>query len=272
MDEVRAQVADARERGEPLGLATVLVGDDPGSRKYVDMKQRESTELGIESHDVRLAGDISQERLEDELRRLGDRTDVDAVLVQYPLPRGLDYMRALLTIDPVKDVDGLHPVNLGLLAAGEPRIVPGTPRGILDLLQWHGVDLAAKRVVVVGRGLTVGRPLSVLLSSKRDDANATVTVVHTGSRPDDLRAAVEQAEVVIGAAGSPGLIQPEWLVDEPVIVAAGVSFPEGKAVSDFAPGCRERASAWTPTTGGVGPMTRAWLFVNVTNCRRLRQA
>jgi methylenetetrahydrofolate dehydrogenase (NADP+) / methenyltetrahydrofolate cyclohydrolase len=116
----------------------------------------------------------------------------------------------------------------------------------------------------------VGRPISVLLSSKRPDTNSTVTVVHTGSREDDLRAAVEQADVVIGAAGSPGLVQPEWLVDEPVTVAAGVSFPEGKAVSDFAPGCRDRAGAWTPTTGGVGPMTRAWLFKNVVRCRELR--
>jgi methylenetetrahydrofolate dehydrogenase (NADP+)/methenyltetrahydrofolate cyclohydrolase len=269
LDQVRAAAADHRREGRPVSLATVLVGDDPGSEMYVSMKQREARELGIDSHDIRLPGDLDQDGLVDELGGLSDRDDIDAILVQYPLPKQLDYMGALLAIDPVKDVDGLHPVSLGLLTAGVPRVVPCTPHGIVDLLVWHGISLPGANVTIVGRGLTVGRPLSILLSAKAGDANASVTLMHTGSSPDDLRGAVERADIVVGAAGSPGLIQPDWLTHRPVLVAAGVAFPEGKAVSDFAPGCRERARAWTPTVGGVGPMTRAWLYLNALQCRAM---
>jgi methylenetetrahydrofolate dehydrogenase (NADP+)/methenyltetrahydrofolate cyclohydrolase len=270
--EVRAEAERTRAAGAPLRLVTVLVGDDPGSAMYVSMKQDEAKQLGLDSEDVRLPADTTQAALEGLLVELSERDDVDAVLVQYPLPAGLAYMTALRALDPRKDVDGLHPVNLGLLAAGEPAQVPCTPRGIVDLLGFHGVEVTGRRVTIVGRGLTVGRPLSILLSSKGEGANATVTVVHTGSAPDDLEAAVRGADVVVAAAGSPGLVPPDWLGSDQAIVAAGVSFPSGKAVSDFGKGARDRVRAWTPITGAVGPMTRAWLFKNVVRCRALRTA
>ncbi|MCU1371352.1 MAG: Methenyltetrahydrofolate cyclohydrolase [Ilumatobacteraceae bacterium] len=256
----------------PVTLVTVLVGDDPASRMYVDMKQREAKELGMRSLDVRLDGDISQDGLEGELRRLSERPDIDGILVQYPLPKGLQYLKALQVIDPLKDVDGLHPSNLGMMTGGAPVIAPCTPRGILDLLEWYEIPVPSKKVAVVGRGLTVGRPVSILLSEKGPVANATVTALHTGSAPEDMAAAVADADIVVGAAGQPGLIKPEWIREGAVLIAAGVSFPEGKAVSDFADGCRDHASAFTPTTGGVGPMTRVWLFRNVVECRRLQNA
>ncbi len=268
-DEVRAAAESARAGGRPISLATVLVGDDPGSAMYVSMKQQEASELGLDSHDVRLPATTTQDELEGALAELSARQDIDAILVQYPLPAGLSYTDALLAIDPRKDVDGLHPTNLGLLAIGEPRLTPCTPRGIVDLLAAHGCAIAGSSVTIVGRGLTVGRPLSILLSLKRPGGNASVTMVHTGSTPEDLRDAVGTAGIVIGAAGAPGLIKPEWLRDEPVLVAAGVAFPNGKAVSDFAKGCREKARAWTPTVGGVGPMTRAWLYLNAVQCNVL---
>lgn len=270
LDEVRAAASAARDAGRPLTLATLLVGDDAGSAMYVTMKQDEARALGIDSRDIRLPADVGQTRLEEVLHDLSNARDVDAILVQYPLPSPLDYGAALRVIDPRKDVDGLHPMNLGSLLIGDPAVVPCTPRGILDLLEWHGIAVAGRRATLVGRGLTVGRPLAALLSQRAPNANATVTVIHTGSRPEDLRTAIESAEIVVGAAGSPGLIKPDWLSPGCVLVAAGVSFPNGKAVSDFAKGCRERAGAWTPTVGGVGPMTRAWLFLNVVRCRELQ--
>lgn len=268
LEEVREAAAGMSD----VTLVTVLVGEDPASAMYVGMKQQEAKALGIASRDVRLPADITQAALEDELRSICADDGVDAVLVQYPLPKGLDFIAALLAMDPGKDVDGLHPVNLGLLAAGRPAILPCTPRGIVDLLQHHEVPVAGARVAMVGRGLTVGRPLSMLLSDKSPLGNATVTVLHTGTRQADLVAELQAADIVIAAAGAPRMIQPEWIRPGAVLVAAGVSFPEGKAVSDFAPGCREVAAAFTPTTGGVGPMTRAWLFQNVIECRRRRTA
>jgi len=273
-DEILADVAADVEtligEGKPLCLVTVLVGEDPASAMYVEMKHTESASYGLPTRDLRLSASISQSELNETIADLSSDTTVTSVLVQYPLPAGLDYFDALRHLDPDKDVDGLHPINLGLLAAGETSgIIPCTPHGIVTLLEKSDVAFENANVVVVGRGLTVGRPLSILLGTAAFGYNATVTLCH--SRTTDLARHVRQADLVIAAAGYPGLITADMVHPEQIVVTAGVSFVDGKAKPDIDLDARETVAAFTTTTGAVGPMTRAYLFSNaVENARRVR--
>jgi methylenetetrahydrofolate dehydrogenase (NADP+)/methenyltetrahydrofolate cyclohydrolase len=260
-EDLRGRIAALRERFRPPGLATLLVGDDEPSARYVAMKHRDSAELGIES--------VYEEHLparatEDEVLAVVDRfnTDpaVDSMLLQHPFPSHLDYESALLTGDPDKDVDGLHPVNLGRLVMGVDGPLPCTPSGIQRLLIHYGVPIEGRSVVIIGRGLTIGRPLANLLSLKRTHANAAVTVVHTGV--PDLAEHVRRADVVVAAAGSPGLVTPDMIKPGAAVVAAGARYQGRKVLSDVVDEVAEVAGWLTPRIGGVGPMTRAMLLSN----------
>lgn len=261
---VRAEVAERcaalAQHGVTPGLGTLLVGDDGPSARYVAMKQQDCAAVGIASHHVQLPADATQAVVLDVVARFNADPAVDAYIMQYPFPAHLDYEAALLAMDPAKDADGLHPVNLGRLVQGVPTVLPCTPAGILRLLADHGVTLAGKHVVIIGRGLTIGRPLANLVTLKRPDANAAVTVVHTGVA--DIAPLVRTADVIVAAAGSPGLVTADMVAPGAVVVAAGVSFADGKVVSDVDDGVAEIASWLSPRIGGVGPMTRAMLLAN----------
>lgn len=259
-DDLAGRIAALADRGITPGLATVLVGDDGPSAKYVGMKHHDCAQVGISSVDRRLPADATQEQVEAVIDELNENPAVDAFIVQYPFPAGLDYGRALLRVDPAKDADGLHPVNLGLLVMGEDAPVACTPRGIVHMLHAYGVPVAGQHVVVVGRGLTIGRPLANLLTLKTPTANAAVTVVHTGV--DDIGAHTRTADIVIAAAGSPGLLTADMVRPGAAVVAAGVSFDGGRVVSDVADDVAEVAGWLSPRVGGVGPLTRAFLLVN----------
>ena len=258
-DRVQALV----DRGITPGLGTVLVGDDGPSANYVAMKHRDCEELGIASRHVHLPADASQADVLAVVRDLNDDPSVDAYLMQYPFPGHLDYESALLAVDPVKDADGLHPVNLGRLVQGVAAPVACTPAGIQLLLERHGVEIAGRHVVIVGRGLTIGRPLANLLTLKRPNANAAVTVVHTGVA--DLGAYTRQADILVAAAGSPGLITADMVKPGAAVVAAGVSFEGRTLLSDVDDGVAEVAGWLSPRIGGVGPMTRAMLLSNTVD-------
>ena len=248
------------ERGVTPGLGTVLVGDDGPSANYVSMKHRDCEALGITSHHAHLPADATQQDVLDVIERFNADPAVDAYLMQYPFPKHLDFEAALLEVDPAKDVDGLHPVNLGHLVQGVDGPLPCTPAGIQALLAHYGVPIEGRHVVIVGRGLTIGRPLANLLTLKRPNANAAVTVVHTGVA--DLGAYTRQADIVVAAAGSPGLITADMVAPGAAVVAAGVSFEGKKLLSDVADEVNEVAGWVSPRIGGVGPMTRAMLLVN----------
>lgn len=269
--ELTARVAALRERGVVPGLGTVLVGDDPGSRSYVAGKHRDCAEVGIESIRVELPATASQEEILAAVDRLNADPACTGYIVQLPLPAGVDTNAVLERIDPDKDADGLHPTNLGrlVLRVKEPVTspLPCTPRGILELLDRHDVDLAGAHVVVVGRGTTVGRSIGLLLT--RRDVNATVTLTHTGTR--DLAAHVRQADVVVAAAGVPGIVTADMVRPGATVLDVGVSRvvdPEtGKArlQGDVAAEVAEVAGWLSPNPGGVGPMTRAMLLANVVD-------
>lgn len=258
--DMAARVAALAERGITPGLGTILVGDDGPSAKYVGMKHADCAEVGLHSVDRRLPADATQAQVEAAIDELNADPAVDAFIVQYPFPKGLDYGRALLRVDPAKDADGLHPVNLGLLVMGEPAPVACTPRGIVHMLHGYDVPVAGRHVVIVGRGLTIGRPLANLLALKGPDTNAAVTVVHTGV--DDLGAYTRTADIVVAAAGAPGLITADMVRPGAAVVAAGVSVIDGKVVSDVADEVADVAGWLSPRIGGVGAMTRAFLLMN----------
>jgi methylenetetrahydrofolate dehydrogenase (NADP+)/methenyltetrahydrofolate cyclohydrolase len=258
--EVAERVRALRARGVQPGLGTVLVGDDGPSARYVAMKHQDCAEVGIASVHEHLPADASQADVAAVVERFNRDPAVHAYLMQYPFPAGLDYGAALLAVDPAKDVDGLHPVNLGRLVMGEHGPRPCTPVAIQELLAHYGIELVGRHVVVVGRGLTIGRPLANLLTLKEPRANAAVTVVHTGV--GDLGAYTRTADVLVAAAGSPGLITADMVRPGTVVVAAGVSFAGRKVLSDVADDVAEVASWLSPRIGGVGPMTRAMLLRN----------
>ncbi len=262
IEDVTREASALLESGAELLLVTVLVGDNDASSMYVQMKHRESLDIGIPTRDIRLAASITQEELVVSLKKLSDDPTVTSVLLQYPLPSHLNYFDALSHINPAKDVDGLHPMNLGRLTAGDSGgVLPCTPVGIVKLLEHYQIPFQAHNIVVVGRGNTVGRPLSILLSTAGFGYNSTVTLCH--SRSGDLARHVVGADIVVAAAGAPGLITADMVRSDQVIVAAGVAFIDAKAVSDMAPDVRGSVRAITPTVGGVGLMTRACLFSNV---------
>ncbi len=262
-EELRARVAALADRGVVPGLGTVLVGDDPGSRWYVGAKHKDCAEIGIHSIRRDLPGDSTLEDVLGVVRELNEDPSCTGFIVQQPT--GLDENAILSAVDPVKDVDGLHPTNLGWLVLGEPAPLPCTPVGCIELLRRYDVPIAGAKVVVVGRGITVGRPLGLILTRKSE--NATVTLCHTGTR--DLAAEVRQADIVVAAAGVPGIVTAEMVKPGAAVLDVGVSRvvdeESGKArvAGDVAPDVWDVAGYVSPNPGGVGPMTRAMLLSNV---------
>jgi len=270
--ELKTRIDALVAAGHRPGLGTLLVGDDGPSGSYVAMKHRDCEALGIASQDVRLPADATQAAVLEVVARFNADPGVDAYLLQYPFPKHLDFEDVMLAVEPAKDVDGLHPVNLGRLVQGVEAPRPCTPVGIQRLLAAHDVPIAGRHVVIVGRGLTIGRPLANLLSLKREHANAAVTVVHTGVARERLIALCRQADVLVAAAGSPGLISAEMVKPGAAVVAAGVSFAGKKLLSDVADDVAEVAGWLSPRIGGVGPMTRAMLLVNCVQAAERRVA
>ena len=246
--------------GHQPGLGTILVGDDSASAGYIRMKQEKAQSLGFSSPHIALPADCTQADLVDAIRTMNDDKAVDGMLVQHPVPPQLNYEAALLEMDPDKDVDGLHPVNMGRLALGMPGPVPCTPAGIEALLAFHEVPISGREVCILGRGTTLGRPLALLLTQKRPTANAAVTVVHTGvpNWSDYTR----RAEIVVAAAGVPGILQPDHITRGAVVVGGGVRYEGRKLLPDVDEACNEVAGAITPRVGGVGPTTGAMLLRN----------
>jgi methylenetetrahydrofolate dehydrogenase (NADP+)/methenyltetrahydrofolate cyclohydrolase len=267
-DEVAEQVADLKGKGVQPGLGTILVGDDPASARYVEMKHQDCAQVGIASVHEHLPASVTQLDLLGTISRFNANPEVDAYLVQIPLPRGLDEEAALMSVDPDKDVDGLHPVNLGRLVIGSDGPVPCTPAGIHELLLANGVPIEGRHVVVIGRGLTIGRPLALLLALKRPGCNAAVTVVHTGVA--DIARYTREADILVAAAGHAGLVTPEMVKPGAAVVGAGVSWEGRKVVPDVVEEVSEVAGWITPRLGGVGPMTRAMLLRNAVRAARRR--
>ena len=261
---VRAEVADRvarlRAAGVVPGLGTILVGDDGPSARYVAMKHADCEQVGMVSVHEHLPVDVTQAELDAVVARFNADPAVHAYLVQLPLPAGLDEEAVLLAVDPAKDVDGLHPVNLGRLVMGRPGPVACTPAGIVELLHAYDVPVEGRHVVVIGRGLTIGRPLALLLALKRPGCNAAVTVVHTGV--PDLAEYVRRADVVVAAAGSAGLVTSDMVKPGAAVVGAGTSWDGKRLLSDVDEGVAEVAGWLSPRIGGVGPMTRAMLLRN----------
>jgi len=269
--ELARRVTVLAEGGIVPGLGTVLVGDDPGSRAYVAGKHRDCAEVGISSLRVDLPADATQDQVEDAVRELNGDPACTGYIVQLPLPRGLDADRVLELMDPDKDADGLHPTNLGRLVLNVNRPMtsplPCTPRGMIELMTRHGIDLRGSDVCVLGRGVTVGRPLGLLLT--RREINATVTLCHTGTK--DLAEHLRRADVVVAAAGVPGLVTAAMITPGAVVLDVGITrIVDGdsgrtRLVGDVAADVREVASWLAPMPGGVGPMTRAMLLSNVVD-------
>ena len=273
--EMASTVAELRARGHHVGLGTILVGDDPGSRTYVAGKHRDCAEVGIDSIRIDLPGDASQCDVEQAIAELNRDEKCTGYIVQLPLPRGIDTNRVLELIDPDKDADGLHPTNLGRLALRVRSPIdsplPCTPRAVITLVERYGLSFDGAHVCVVGRGTTVGRTIGLLLT--RRDTNATVTLCHTGTR--DLAARVRDADIVVAAAGSPGLITADMVRPDAVVLDVGVSrtVEEGgraRLAGDVADGVDEVAAWLSPNPGGVGPMTRALLLANVVEAAERR--
>ncbi|MDQ3384467.1 MAG: bifunctional 5,10-methylenetetrahydrofolate dehydrogenase/5,10-methenyltetrahydrofolate cyclohydrolase [Actinomycetota bacterium] len=254
------RIAALRAEGVTPGLGTLLVGDDPASAKYVAMKHRNCAELGIESQHEHLPVDATQAQVEAVVERWNADAAVDAYLMQHPFPKHLDFEAALLRVDPAKDVDGLHPVNLGRLVQGVPGPRPCTPAGIQALLAHYEVPVAGTHVVVVGRGLTVGKALANLLSLKEEGANAAVTLLHTGVA--DIRPFVATADVLVVAAGSPGIVSRDMVKPGAAVVQTGTTIRDGTYLPDVDDDVAEVAGWFAPVTGSVGPMTRAMLLRN----------
>ncbi|MFG2135517.1 bifunctional methylenetetrahydrofolate dehydrogenase/methenyltetrahydrofolate cyclohydrolase [Streptomyces sp. NPDC048650] len=258
--ELVARVEALKAKGVQPGLGTLLVGDDPGSRWYVNGKHRDCAQVGIASIQRELPATATQEEIEAVVRELNDDPACTGYIVQLPLPKGIDANRVLELMDPAKDADGLHPMSLGKLVLGVEGPLPCTPYGIVQLLRHHGVEIKGADVVVVGRGITIGRPMPLVLTRKSE--NATVTQCHTGTR--DLSAHLRNADIIVAAAGVAHIIKPEDVKPGAAVLDVGVSRDEaGKIVGDVHPGVAEVAGWVAPNPGGVGPMTRAQLLVNV---------
>ena len=259
LEDLKTRVATLKDKGITPGLATVLVGEDPGSQNYVRMKHRDCEEVGIRS----IRKDLPAETTQDELNAVIDELNADdactGYIVQRPLPEQLDENAVLERIDPAKDADGLHPVNLGKLVLNEPAPLPCTPNGSIALLRRFGVELNGAKVVVIGRGITVGRPIGLMLTRRSE--NSTVTLCHTGTR--DLAAETREADVIVAAAGRPHMLTADMIKPGCAILDVGVSRVDGKTTGDVHPDCWEVAGAISPNPGGVGPMTRTFLLENI---------
>ena len=257
--DLKERVAALAGRGVLPGLGTILVGDDPGSRAYVGGKHRDCAQVGIASIRRDLPASATQEQVEEAVRELNADPGCTGYIVQLPLPSGLDDKRVLNLIDPAKDADGLHPVNLGKLVLGEEAPLPCTPRGIVALLRRYGVQIAGAEVTVIGRGTTVGRALGLLLTRRSE--NATVTLCHTGTK--DLAAHTRAADIVVVAAGRAGLVTADMVKPGAAVLDVGITRTEAGLVGDVAPDVASVAGWVAPMPGGVGPMTRAMLLANV---------
>ena len=263
--KIRAGVKDAvAELGE-IGLATVLVGDDPASQIYIRLKHEATDEAGIRAVDLRLPADASEEELLELVKGLNADDSIDGILVQTPLPVQIDEARVMRAIDPMRDVDGLHPFNAGQLFFGHPTMVPATPLGIMHLLHEHQIRVASKRAVVVGRSLIVGRPVAMLLLHE----NATVTICH--SRTDDLARHTLDADILVVAVGTADVVSADMVKTGAAVVDVGMNRTEAALVGDVEPAAAERAAFITPVPGGVGPMTIAMLLSNAVRAARYRR-
>lgn len=263
--KVRAQLKDEVTDLGGLGLATVLVGDDPASQIYIRLKHKAADAVGIRAIDKRFPADTPEEELLDLVAELNEDGGVDGILVQTPLPAQIDEAKVMRAIDPMKDVDGLHPFNAGQLFFGRQTLVPATPVGIMLLLDEYRIPVAGARAVVVGRSLIVGRPLAMLLLHQ----NATVTICH--SRTDDLARHALDADILVAAVGLPGLITADMVKQGATVVDVGITRTDAGLVGDVDPGVAEVAAHLTPVPGGVGPMTIAALLGNTIRAARFRQ-
>jgi methylenetetrahydrofolate dehydrogenase (NADP+)/methenyltetrahydrofolate cyclohydrolase len=254
--EIAAQV---KTLGRQPGLGTILVGDDPGSLSYVAGKHRDCAEVGIASIRIDLPATATESEILQAVAQLNNEANCTGFIVQLPLPKGVDAQKVLTAVNPSKDADGLHPTNLGNLVLDKPSITPCTPKAILALLTEYKIDLAGKNVLIIGRGTTVGRPLSILLSQKQ--ANATVTLAHTATK--NLSELTKSADVIIAAIGKPHFIKPEMVKAGAVVIDVGITRTESGLLGDVDPKVIEVASYFAPMPGGVGPMTRAMLLTNL---------
>jgi methylenetetrahydrofolate dehydrogenase (NADP+) / methenyltetrahydrofolate cyclohydrolase len=264
-ERIRAEVAEEVKAVGGVGITTILVGDDPASQIYIRLKHEAATKAGMDAVDLRLAETISEDELVAKVEELNADDAVDAILVQLPLPRHIDEERVIRAIDPAKDVDGLHPFNAGELFLGRPRLVGATPRGVMALLHEYGVALDGVRAVVIGRSDIVGKPMFHLLMQ----ANATVTLCHSHTR--DLGRHTLDADVLVVAAGVPGLVSPDIVRAGSVVVDVGQNRTDAGIVGDVDPGAEDVASLLTPVPGGVGPMTIACLLQNAVHCACYRR-
>ena len=263
--QLAARVSVLKAAGVSPGLGTVLVGDDPGSHSYVAGKHRDCQEVGINSIRVDLKADASEADVLAALKDLNNSKECTGYIVQLPLPKGINTQKVLEAIDPAKDADGLHPMNLGRLVAGYEAPLPCTPRGIVELINHYKIPLSGAEVVVIGRGLTVGRPLGLLLTRKQE--NATVTLTHTGTK--DLLAHTKRADIVVAAIGSAHFLKADHIKVGAAVLDVGISRTSDGLLGDVDPGVMEVASFVAPMPGGVGPMTRAMLLQNVVEaCER----
>lgn len=251
------KVESLKRRGIEPGLAVVLVGDDPASQVYVNMKKKACARCGVRSEEIRLPDGTSEKELLSVVAELNHRKDIHGILVQLPLPKGIDSSRVIMAVDPSKDVDGFHPVNLGRLVSGLPGFVPCTPAGVMDLIHSTGVPVAGKECVVVGRSLIVGKPMSLLLLAE----NGTVTVCH--SRTNDLAAVCRRADILVAAVGRPAMITADMIKPGAVVIDVGVNRTDDGLIGDVDYEAASRVAGYiTPVPGGVGPMTIARLMAN----------
>jgi methylenetetrahydrofolate dehydrogenase (NADP+)/methenyltetrahydrofolate cyclohydrolase len=257
--DLAQRTARLKSAGKAPGLGTILVGDDPGSHSYVGGKHRDCKEVGIASIRIDLPASATQNDVLAAVKDLNVASECTGYIVQLPMPRGINTQEILEAIDPAKDADGLHPINLGRLVSGYEAPLPCTPRAIVELLNHYAIPLNGAEVVVIGRGITVGRPLGLLLTRRQE--NATVTLTHTGTK--DLTAHTLRADIVVAAIGVPHFLKAEMIKEGAVLVDVGISRTEAGLIGDIDPGAHERARFISPMPGGVGPMTRAMLLQNV---------
>jgi methylenetetrahydrofolate dehydrogenase (NADP+)/methenyltetrahydrofolate cyclohydrolase len=265
-ERIRAEVAEEVKAIGHIGLVTVLVGDDPASEVYIRLKHKAAIEAGFDAQDLRLPAETTEAALLDKLAELDASDDVDAILVQLPLPDHMDEAKVIRALAPAKDVDGFHPINAGQLYLGRPTLVPATPRGVMAILHEHKVDLDGARAVVIGRSDIVGKPMAHLLMQ----ANATVTICHSHTR--DLPRHTLDADVLVAAVGVPAIVTADMVRSGGVVVDVGINRTEAGIVGDVDPDAIEVASLLTPVPGGVGPMTIACLLENAVRCARYRRS
>jgi methylenetetrahydrofolate dehydrogenase (NADP+)/methenyltetrahydrofolate cyclohydrolase len=270
LEEVAERVGRLRARGLSVGLGTILVGDDAPSAGYVRKKHETAQQVGIDSYNLELPSSASHADLMAAVRSYNEDDAVDAFLIQYPVPDGFDYAVAVAAMAPEKDGDGLHPENLGRLVLQEPGPIPATPAGIREMLLHYGIAIEGREVVVVGRGPTLGRPVALLLSQKAPGANAAVTVVHTGV--DDMSVYTKRADIVIAAAGVPGIVTRDMVREGAIVISGGITWKGKRLIPDVDVEVGQVAGWITPRLGGVGPTTVAMLLRNAVTCAELRRS